>query len=134
MLFLCSRKCSPCISKHKTIISSIPIWYPNCHNVNKISLKKWFKLTKNVILANSKCDTKDHNMCALVSSISHINISVVPSWRHQRREWPIKLGVKLLGLEAATSNCRHCWFDNWYHKSSHLIRDPILWQPFPHYT
>ena len=31
----------PCILKCKIIISSIPIYYTKCHNVNKTSLKKF---------------------------------------------------------------------------------------------
>ena len=43
--------------KHKDIISSIPMCYAKCHDLNIFSLKKLFMLTNNIILAISKYDT-----------------------------------------------------------------------------
>ena len=57
LLSVCSIIPFPCTLKHKTIMSSIPIYYAICHNINKASLKKLFMLMNDVIFTISRHDT-----------------------------------------------------------------------------
>ena len=77
LAYICSRTSSSCIliCKHMTlfidmlnnifhlhtkmqnwIISSIPMCYAKCHNVHKLSLKRFLTLTNSIIWAISICD------------------------------------------------------------------------------
>ena len=47
----------PCILNYKTIDSSNPMCYVECHNVNIFSLEKLVTLANSVILIISECDT-----------------------------------------------------------------------------
>ena len=56
LALICSRLLLLCLLKHKTIISSIPIYYAKYHNVNKCPLlKSYFLLMNNIILTISGC-------------------------------------------------------------------------------
>ena len=48
---------SPCILKHKTIISSIPMCYAKYNNVNNFHFRKELTLKNSIMLTINGCDT-----------------------------------------------------------------------------